>query len=216
MSTKFGPEKHAIAMHLSDIPASKGMKMFSGFVQGLKESRQATGRLTDTGEKISGVSHASWLGTIGYMSLLDQIGTCFKPKLSISENGNSIRKSLKYFSSLNDTEIDAIYALRCAFAHDFSLYNINPRKPSLTHCFKVNGNDRDPVVTLPKSNWDGDYQKKNSLNHTLINLEALGDLVELICTKLFNDANTDQLEVVLPSGSDELLQRYSYFSLKNN
>jgi len=35
----------------------------------------------------------------------------------------------------------------------------------------VFGNDRDPVVKLPKISWDGDYRNKKQNNHTLINLE---------------------------------------------
>ncbi len=214
MSSRFMPTKNAICMHLSDRPPSQGMRIFSGFSKALKEAREASGRKPETGEKILGVSHGSWLAAIGYMSLVDQIGTCFKPKASALENGNSIRCALKYFTSLSDDEIDALYALRCAFAHDYSLYNINKSRPNLTHCFKVNANANDPLVRLPPMPWDGDYQNKSKNNHTQINLQAFGDLVESICTKLFNLANNDDLEVTLPNGSDELLQRYAFYSVE--
>ena len=206
-------EKNAIAMHLSDSPPSGGIKIFSGFSKALKEARGVSGRNPETGEKIPDRSHASWLAAIGYMALLDQVGSCFKPKSSPGESGNSISRALKYFSTLSQEKIEALYALRCAFAHDYSLYNINQRNPSLTHCFKVFGNNSSPIVSLPGTPWNGDYQNKNSNNQTLVNLEAFGDLVESVCSNLFNLANSDQLEVVLPEGSDELLQKYSFFQM---
>ena len=144
------------------------------------------------------------------MALLDQIGTCFKPSASsLITTGNAISKALKYFSTLSDGEINALYALRCAFAHDYSLYNINSR-PGLTHCFEVAIRPGKPAVTLPASPWDGDYQNKPKSCHTIVSLQGIGDLVEGICGQLFDLANEGKLDVLLTNGSDELLQRYSF------
>ncbi len=187
------------------------MKVFSGFVAALGDARLVTGRDT-TGKKTDESKHGCWLGAIGYMALLDQIGNCFKPVYVSPESGNSIRKALRYFTTLPDAEIDALYALRCAFAHDFSLYNINHNTPSLTHRFQVGVGGAMKAVLLPMVRWDGDYSNRTVNNVTTVNLEGFGDLVENICRQLSDLADKGELEVVLCGGSDELLQRYSFFT----
>ena len=207
MSSDYMPEKLAIAFHLSDKPESHGMKIDSGFVKALKEARKATGRATDTGEKIDGQEHDTWIGAIAYMALLDQISSCFKPRNTPELPGKSILKALAYFSKLPEPERQVLYALRCAFAYDYSLYNKG--KPTRTHYFNLVTGDGLPLVSMPKVPWTGDHKRKSHDNVTIVCLTAFGDLVEDICIKLINLAVNDQIEVVLPGGSDELLDRYS-------
>lgn len=202
------PKQRAIQMHLSDQPPVANIKITSGFAKCVKDARSATGRVPETGEKVPGAGHGRWLGAIGYMALLDQIGTSFRPSATDVVEGNSIRKALQYFSALSCDEIDALYAMRCAFAHDFSLYNINVDRPRLTHCFRLEPGPAQPVVTLPATRWDGDFSTRSTDNTTIIRLEAFGDLVESICSQLFELANAGELEVELDGGSDELLSRY--------
>lgn len=218
------PSDQAISLHLSLFnKASSNMTVFSGFIAALRDARKFTSRDQKTGEKLSTQSPleqefgdlGSWLGAIGYMTLLDQIGTCFKPITSTVVNGSTIIKALRYFTALPEKECDAIYALRCAFAHDYSLYNINNKRPSLTHHFHVCKSPTIPVVTLPNQQWNGVVNNKNQLNKTTINLEAVGDLVEEICSRLFDLANESNLEVTLQGGTDELIQRYSFFAIND-
>jgi hypothetical protein len=206
------PTKQAIEFHLTNHSPADGIHTFSGFVAALRDARTATGR-DEFGKKVDHTKFGCWLGAIGYMALLDQIGTCFKPKQKSYENGNSIRKALKYFSNLSDDEIEALYALRCCFAHDFSLHNINKEKPSRTHRFRVGVGASTHIITLPSARWDGDYKSKSLDDFTAINLEAFGDLVESICHQLLTLASSDELEIVLSGGSDELLHRYSISTL---
>lgn len=212
MTEKRISSKQAIELHLTDHPPAEGIHVFSGFVAALKDARIVTGH-DKLGKKVDHTKHGCWLGAVGYMALLDQIGTCFKPKQISLENGNSIRKALKYFSNLSDDEIEALYALRCCFAHDFSLHNVNKEKQSRTHRFRVGVGTSTHIVTLPSVRWDGNYESKNLDDFTIINLEAFGDLVESICQQLSTLAETDKLEIVLPGGSEELLHRYSIHTL---
>ena len=202
----------AIAMQLSFQPPMNGIQVFSGFAAGLRDARKTTGRDQGTGVKIDKGLHGSWIGTIGYMALLDQIGSCFKPKGVAIVNENTITKALAYFSVLPRPEIDALYALRCAFAHDYSLYNVNSKNLSLQHQFAVGVGGAMKVVGLPTTPWDGDYNHKSPINRTIVNLEAFGDLIEGIVTRLIALAKAQDLEVVLAGGSDELLDRYSFFT----
>ena len=90
--------------------------------------------------------------------------------------------------------------------------NINSNNHSLTHNFTALQSPTLPVVQLPQYPWDGNLANRNATNITTINLEALGDIVEQICFKHLQLANARDLEVVLPGGSDELLQRYSFYA----
>jgi hypothetical protein len=155
-----------------------GTTVVSGFTHALSEARRVTGRDEKTGAKGTPSLHGSWIGAIAYFALLDQISDCFKPKSAPLSNLKDLRRGLEHFTSLNALERDALYALRCAFTHDYSLYNIKRNKPSLTHNFQVTRGASGPVISLPKNPWDGDYRTRNSSNQTTANLEAFGDLVE--------------------------------------
>lgn len=155
-----------------------------------------------------GIVAGSWLGAIGYMTLLDQIGSCFKPRshATIAES-RAICRALSYFSSLSRPEQLALYALRCAFAHDYSLYNIH-KDPLLTHRFVTNAALTGPVVILPTAQWNGIYSNFQSGTQTKINLRAFGDLIEDIARQVVQLAAQNDLEIILPNGSDELVVRY--------
>lgn len=208
-------EKEAIIFHLTNsYNKINGLTYFSGFCGALKDARKMTGRNLETGEKddTNKFGHlGSWLGTIGYFSLLDQIGNCFRKVNgpTIEANKSGIIKALKNFTDLQDDHIDALYALRNSFAHDFSLQNIG-RRTGLTHHFKVDNSSSNPVVILPECNWDGVIQNKNSNNETYVNLQAFGDLVESICAKLTKLTKSEEIEIVLEGGKEELISRYSF------
>jgi hypothetical protein len=181
----------------------------SCFVAAIRDAREFTGRVPDTGAKLPGGNHGCWLGALGYMALLDQVGSCLKPK-DKNEDGNEIKKSLKYFSSLRDPEIEAIYALRCAFAHNYSLVNVNRRRQARQHVFTLCQGDTASLVGLPRVPWRGAFDAVNADNRTVVNLEAFGDLVESVRISACEQATRDNLEITLAGGVDELLVRYFF------
>jgi hypothetical protein len=207
--------KEAIRQHLTNsyLETPEGT-FFSGFCGALKDARKVTGRNIDTGAKDNTNSFGhlgSWLGTIGYLSLLDQIGGCFKKVNGpvIKQNKSGIIKALKNFSSLNDNEIDAVFALRNSFALDYSLQNVGNR-PGLKHHFLVDNSDTQPAIILPTQIWDGLITSKSQHNLTYINLQALGDIIEGLIQNLKNLNENDEVEIVLSGGKEELLKRYSF------
>jgi hypothetical protein len=161
---------------------------------------------------LPGREHDSWVGALGYLALLDQIGTCFvrkgRPDRSTSAS-NPIVSALQQFTELADDEIAALYALRCAFAHDFSLFNVHPSRPELTHCFHLFAESKGALVKLPKTPWNGDYSRRSPECRTSIGLTLLGDMVEGICGRLLEMARTGALLIKLDRGPDELDERYS-------
>jgi len=212
-------DNESIKFHLTNsYIESSGLTYFSGFCGALKDARKMTGRNIETGAKdnTNTFGHlGSWLGTIGYLSLLDQIGGCFKRVNGpiIESNKSDIIKALKNFTDLNDREIDAIYALRNSFAHDYSLQNVGNR-PGLIHHFWVDNSSTNPAIVLPRQNWDGVMTNKTSQNATYMNLQALGDIVENLILNLIGLVEKNEIEIVLSGGKDELIARYSFVTGK--
>jgi hypothetical protein len=204
----------------SDISEEEAIRMYLGVSQGnspdhscfraaLVDMRKVTGRNKNDGSKLPDSKHGNWLGALGYMALLDQIGTCLKPK-ETDESGNSIEKALRYFTDLGEKKIQALYALRCAFAHDYGLANPNKGNQDRQHIFTVCEGAHPRLVRFPTSPWEGNYQTVSRDNITVVNLEALGDLVESVCQKVCKQAKNDKLEIELSEGIDELFKRYFF------
>lgn len=212
-------DKEVINFHLTNsYIESSPLTFFSGFCGALKDARKMTGRNIETGAKdgTNQFGHlGSWLGTIGYLSLLDQIGGCFKRVGGpvVEENKSGIIKALKYFSNLDDNQIDAIYALRNSFAHDFSLQNVGKRA-GLTHHFVVGNSPIESLIILPSNPWDGILESKSKKNLTKINLQALGDEVEKLVKNLIQLNSKNQVEIILEKGKEELIARYSFVTGK--
>ena len=203
------PEQTTLLQHLSSEPMTlQGHTVFSGFTAALRDARGATGRDPATGAIVNPEHTYSWLGAVGYLVLLDQIGTCFKPADTKDVVGNTINRALSYFTNLSEADRNAIYALRCAFAHDYSLVNENPNTNRRTHHFIILSDPSSPVLRHPAQTWDGDYETRDEDNATNVNVWALGKHVEDICLQLLDLANAGELDITLADGLKELTSRY--------
>ena len=212
MTNQVISESSAIKNHFKDPYWKNGVIYFSGFSGALIEARHAANRRED-GTKIPNIKHGGWLAAIGYFALLEQIGNCFKPRqteIKVHHNENGIKKALKYFSQLSKADIDALYALRCAFAHDFSLSNIKTPNSKHLHHFKITEGAGSPLVVFPKVEWDGNYETIGPDNTTTVNLELFGDMVENLINYLEDLVQKDQLEIILKGGANELEKRFSF------
>jgi hypothetical protein len=205
---RFADQETAIRDYLGISDTSGGSRR-SCFVAALVDARTFTGRDPETGKKLPGSNHGCWLGALGYMALLDQVGSCLRPR-SMHVDGSEIKKSLAYFSNLSDPEIQALYALRCAFAHNYSLVNLNRTRQDLQHVFSLCQGHTAPLIKLPKVPWNGDLSTVTVDNRTVVNLEAFGDLVEAVCKRAREQAVKDDLEISLAGGVSELRHRYFF------
>lgn len=211
--------KQIINSHLGDIQPVGKLVYFSALIAGIRDARKFTGRNLETGqiEIYDNNVNGCWLGAIGYLILLDQIGKCFKPStvsFNFPANSTSILRTLKYFTSLSDSERYIIYALRCSLAHEYGLYNINKKEPALTHHFVLRANSITPLIEVPENQWDGAISTKSPKNCTTVNLLALGDLVEKIFESLKTMAFQNQLEIILQGGIEELSSRYGFVTFR--
>ena len=201
----------AIEAHFAKPSRGAPRVFFSALRKGLEDCRGATNRDIKTGRRLGSGEHDSWVGALGYFALLDQIGNCFSlvaHRAGRPNGENAIVSALCTFSSLGDKEISALYALRCAFAHDFSLFNKHPANPDLTHCFHLFPEPEGALVTLPKIPWNGEFANRPQECWTAVGLTLLGDLVEDICVRLWQLHKEHKLKIKLAGGADELNHRY--------
>lgn len=204
-------DKSEVITYFLSAPTGSEIQFISSLYKGLVDCRSATNRDLETGEKLPSKDHDSWVGALGYLSLLDLVGTCFTKKGLKQQPADEIApfiNALKAFGGLTRDEISALYALRCAFAHDFSLYNIHPKKPELTHYFQLLVDTDAPLVQSAKKPWDGNYRHTPLECATAVGLSRIGDLVEDIYVTLKQLAKSRDLEILLPGGAMELNDRY--------
>ena len=204
--------EQSITDHLSgQLIESDGADFLSCFTAALRDARGITGRDLETVQKTDRSRLGSWLGAVCYLILIDQIGSCFRPKNRANHTEkNAFKTALALFTHLNPKDRNALWALRCSLAHDYSLVNFNPNAGKGTHHFKLLYDSSAPLITHPATDWDGMYPFMNEENLTVINLEALGDLVEDIVATLRRLASLRELEVCLPYGEKELGYRYAF------
>jgi hypothetical protein len=190
----------------------------SGFLAALGDARASSGR-DETGKVVDETQTGHWLGAVAWMVLLDQIGSCFRPTpatgtSAVTASGRAVVDTLHWwYAELPDLEVLALYALRCAFAHDYSLWNLSGDS-TLQHCFVV---DRDTArfVQLPSRPWTPADPPAPD-NQTFISLRRLGDVCEEVVSRIRAAAASDTLEIILKGGVDELEHRYGItFSYKN-
>jgi len=199
-------------------------QIFSGFRQGLSEARTVTGR-NEKGEIVNDEKPLKpWLGTLGYMALLDQIGTCFRRK-GVEDAGRHIphdfKKALYRFGKFEASDdkgkiIDALYALRCSFAHDSALLNCTPAG-GYNYRFSVVWETNGKMVSLPMQDWDKGFSPGHHYPErmTKVSLKLFVDFAEDICSTLFELADRDELEICFGvDAAAELTGRYLYSSPK--
>lgn len=202
------PDDEAIATFLDVRPAPPSppywVSCFSAIV---RDARVASRRDAGTGQLAGVPSDTEWLGALAYMIMLDQVGDCFRI-VGGAGNGPSLLCALRDFTNLDDDDAEAIYALRCSFAHDYGLVNPsgNYRRQ---HAFRLIACGDRPVVMRPATPWSGDLGYVRG-KETLVDLVALGELAEGVVRRLGELHRAGSLEIALPGGVPELFARYAY------
>jgi hypothetical protein len=207
------PEERAeVDEHLYFRPVTRGHQRKSSLMGNLRDARGVAGRDLDTGCLPAGARNAGgWMAAIGYLILLDQIGTCFAHSgLRRSPREQSFSFALRCFTGLQPEQIDALYAARCALAHDYSLVNPSPN-PALRHIFNYTESRTEPLVKPPTRPWDGDYASTTDWSEvTVVNLWAVGDVVEEVVATLRDLHSKDDLELLLSLPEFRLRYRLFY------
>lgn len=214
MAFKSSGFRDLIDKHLTCVGSiENGFQVHSSLTKAIIEARSITGRNILDGVPIETEKEKLgwWSGAVIYLTILDQIGSIYRDNSVTRRLGrdNEIIKALDYFAqSLGVDEIFAIYGLRCAFHHDFSLINIGRGNNPIHHNFLLHQEDEGEIVVVPTTHWDGILANLGQGNRTTINLKRLGDLVEDIYRHLNTLHSNGNLALALEQGEDELQRRY--------
>lgn len=186
-----------------------GVLHCSSFESALSDARGASNRDLATGDRLGGVPHMSWLGAIGYLSLLDQLGSAVRPKGStLVPHERPVRSALRYFAPvLTEAQRNAIYALRCALAHDYSLIH---RHGATNYRFHLSGHEIPGAVAAAAVAWDGDLSNPSPDTITVVSVPSVCDLVESVAGEVRRRADQDDLEIALNGGIEEMVVRFGF------
>ena len=112
--------------------------------------------------------------------------------------------------ALSDDEQAALYALRCSFAHDYSLINIplDDRRADLFHMFQLVWTVGGPLIELPPTPWDGTFGLGIPSHRTVVNLFEFEELTESVVVEVQDLARRDELELGSDLTSHEFALRY--------
>jgi hypothetical protein len=206
-------EREALLMYLTAQHPGEQLGFMSSFQAVLHDARGVTRRDGDGVVRPGQDSHSSaWIGAVAYLTFMDQIGTALtlrdRPK---EEPGNAVRLCLRDFApNMPARDVDAIYALRCALVHDFSLFNMNPDTPRMKFHFGFVADTSSPLVAHSQEQWTGKFDGINwATTQTTINLRAIGDLGEACNRAVMEAWHAGRVQSRLEPA--ELVIRYGIF-----
>lgn len=150
-----------------------------------------------------------FLGGIGYLTFLDQVGKVFIPinrnelQLTGIKGRSAIANALTYFSTLSATEIDVIREFRNSLIHQFGLASNNYL---FTMCYE----EGERVIKIAETKWDGDYNNKNEENQTIVFVPNFVRLVEGVYDQILNDNKKNSVDLAL--NIEEIYSRFTIIS----
>lgn len=214
-------ERDFINYYLTSDYQLLGYTYRSSLIAALRDARLNTGRNVGTGALEHPDRAGSWLGAIGYLLILDQIGSCLKPRYEqdnsfwekMTPKGirypgriSTIEKAIRDFGSSGPLVARTIYYLRCALAHDYSL--MHQTRNGQYYSFSLQNTDESFVVRIADEPYLGPGYERSEDTTNVINLRGLADSVEAIYVNLVELQRERKLEIALAGGVDELMQRY--------
>ncbi|MHB1535291.1 MAG: hypothetical protein ACYC1D_11930 [Acidimicrobiales bacterium] len=159
MSATFnGMDWVRLADHVTPFDPTK-LGHVSTFTAAVREARSLTAR--DLGFGMLDPTRAPtalWAGSTVYLILLEQIGKSLRPKGGRKAKGEfELEKAIRQFAPRVATgrQRKVLYALRCAWVHEFGLFNVNGRNTAYQHCFGLDDDASAPLVRWPGRRWDG-------------------------------------------------------------
>jgi len=203
-------EQDAIRQHLKgEVIDDNGTQYFTGFTAAIRDARVMTGRDPATGSKVDSKAHICWLGNLGYMVLLDQLGKCFSRKgRTIDQKCSGFVNALRMFTDLDEERISLLYKLRCSLAHDFSLI-AQDRDGKLTHHFRLVDGPDHPLVTPAIKPWDGLFALRSDDDKTTVNLEKFADMVETVVQTILGLNERGEVVIRFRDTWYDLIHRYA-------
>jgi hypothetical protein len=121
-----------------------------------------------------------------------------------------VARALRYFASraMTSQQRGAMVALRNSFAHNFGLTNRRPA--DRRHRFWLIDSVGQPLIKFPARRWNGKYSAASQGGPTIVNLRALGDLVENVVAEVEGAARAKELRLANGVTVDELGTAYGF------
>lgn len=153
-----------------------------------RDARGTGGRDADSGELLDADHTRSWLSAMGYLALVDQVSKALHVPLR-RKGTTPFELLLVHSAGLAEDEAAAIYALRCAFVHNYGLRN-DPRPRvtdedrirALLHMFNLSATGG-PLVQIGDRSFLVDGAVAD-IETTVVDLRSLGNTVEALVRSL--------------------------------
>lgn len=194
----------------------------SSFSAALRDARGATGRGPD-GKVVEPERSASWLGAMGYLAFLDQVGTAVRSvdfQRPAGDRQPALRRALAQFAPSWVTEEHGLvlWALRNSLAHDYSLFSQHRDRSGqlvvdssrhFAFSFDVEG---DELIQRAEAQWSGVLHPDELPIEcrTVVSLRQLGDLAERVRARVVEEHACGRLRIALDGGADEMNVRYRF------
>lgn len=210
MTSKFFAQDFvALADHVTSYnPAHSYVSTFNAAI---REARSLTARDLTSGAVTKRSTTTLWSGTFVYLTLLEQVGKSLRPRGARRTLSNSnlrpsgekiLEKAIRQFAPTAATprERQVLYALRCAFAHEFGLFNKGNGKPPYCRVFRLDDDPSGkPLVKPPSHHWNGRFTVASVKSaYTTVNLIGVADVAEQVIQSVRAYSNRVALRSEVP------------------
>jgi hypothetical protein len=163
-----------------------------------------------------GAAGALWLGTIGYLIVLESVGATVArwPSTRFTARRGPTEKFIagaREFAPkpVTPRQADALYALRCSLAHSFDLRNcVRPNKPAYRFVLDQEG----PLIRMPTRAWDGRARphpvhdmKVRKRFTTAVNVREVARYVEALIANLRSAHRQGRVTLVRSVSADDVI-----------
>jgi hypothetical protein len=203
-------EKAAVYRYVHEFERVGDDLHISTFRAAVRDARQLCGRDVDTGA-IVGEPTALWPASLTYLVLLEQIGKVIRPTWSKRRKpSRDLRAALgEWHSGLNQTDLDMLYALRCAFGHEFAMANENANHPTLQHRFELHDAGERTLVKY-NGQWNGVYGAGAVGGPTAVNLRELAEVVEAVVVDIERSVAARDVRLIDGVDLEMVLNRWGF------
>jgi hypothetical protein len=174
----------------------------------LTDAHRATGR-DDEGDVIDAGRLGTWLGAMGYLALIDQVGKTVR-WTDRAGVGRTDFEAILSQAGVSAADAAALYALRNAMVHSYGLANEHARRPELQHFFQLNIWGGSPLVEHPARPWSGDPNDVADQT-TTVSLEAVGNLGEVLVLDLAESFGRHRNIEINPALTPASMRRKVFF-----
>lgn len=196
-------EQRAILRYVFEHGAwTPGVTTISCFRAAIRDARQLSGRNVDTGALRPRLRRgkAIWPGTLVYLVTVDQVGQVISMRRRLPTHEPFMDALDDFAPTLPVRDRHMLYALRCAFAHEFGLVNEGRGKHAAVrqHLFQLHEAGERKLVIYPKRVWNGRFgaRANTKTGTTHVNITEVARVVEEVVATIESAATAGHLRLL--------------------